>query len=256
MQIAVIEYTRSILGHPDATSEEFNPNTKMPCVVHMPEVGLFANPNCTCMYICLVGLLHWEFSFRPQKLTWEEPCVLVQEGHISMLKIASLLSCMYHHATDYCIMCKIIYFPCLFIPKLWLFFCICLSFLRYGNVDYVEERHRHRYEVCHAHMFFHAASSSIGISHMHLIACRWILIWWMNLKLLAFPLLVEMRPEIAWRSESVTGSYLYFFVVVVSYIHFSMWICRFLNCQIILITLVHSFTLSLNQGPESLLLFL
>lgn len=40
MQIAVVEYTRSILGHQDANSEEFDPDTKTPCVIHMPEVGI------------------------------------------------------------------------------------------------------------------------------------------------------------------------------------------------------------------------
>lgn len=41
MQIAVIEFTRSVLGLPDANSEEFDRNTKIPCVIHMPEVQLF-----------------------------------------------------------------------------------------------------------------------------------------------------------------------------------------------------------------------
>ncbi|CAK9169875.1 unnamed protein product [Ilex paraguariensis] len=37
MQIAVIEYARSILGLQDANSAEFDPNTRNPCVVFMPE---------------------------------------------------------------------------------------------------------------------------------------------------------------------------------------------------------------------------
>ncbi|BAT93095.1 hypothetical protein LR48_Vigan05g040000 [Vigna angularis] len=37
MQIAVIEYARSVLGLHDATSTEFNPETKTPCVIFMPE---------------------------------------------------------------------------------------------------------------------------------------------------------------------------------------------------------------------------
>ncbi|KAK3189123.1 hypothetical protein Dsin_028684 [Dipteronia sinensis] len=37
MQIAVIEYARSILGLRDANSTEIDPNTKNPCVVFMPE---------------------------------------------------------------------------------------------------------------------------------------------------------------------------------------------------------------------------
>lgn len=38
MQIAVIEYARSILGLQDANSTEFDPNTPNPCVIFMPEV--------------------------------------------------------------------------------------------------------------------------------------------------------------------------------------------------------------------------
>lgn len=38
MQIAVIEYARSILGLQDANSTEFDPNTQNPCVIFMPEV--------------------------------------------------------------------------------------------------------------------------------------------------------------------------------------------------------------------------
>ncbi|CAN4078547.1 unnamed protein product [Withania somnifera] len=37
MQIAVIEYARSILGLQDANSTEFDPNTQNPCVIFMPE---------------------------------------------------------------------------------------------------------------------------------------------------------------------------------------------------------------------------
>lgn len=37
MQIAVIEYARSVVGLKDANSTEFDPTTKQPCVVFMPE---------------------------------------------------------------------------------------------------------------------------------------------------------------------------------------------------------------------------
>lgn len=43
MQVAVIEYARSVLGLRDANSTEFNPNTKHPCVIFMPEV-------CDCVH--------------------------------------------------------------------------------------------------------------------------------------------------------------------------------------------------------------
>lgn len=38
MQIAVIEFVRSLLGLKDANSEEFDPETSNPCVIFMPEV--------------------------------------------------------------------------------------------------------------------------------------------------------------------------------------------------------------------------
>ncbi|CAK8562051.1 unnamed protein product [Lathyrus sativus] len=37
MQVAVIEFARSVLGLKDANSTEFDPNTKSPCVIFMPE---------------------------------------------------------------------------------------------------------------------------------------------------------------------------------------------------------------------------
>ncbi|XP_023919257.1 uncharacterized protein LOC112030825 [Quercus suber] len=37
MQIAVIDFARSVLGLKDANSTEFDPNTKNPCVIFMPE---------------------------------------------------------------------------------------------------------------------------------------------------------------------------------------------------------------------------
>ena len=39
MQTAVIEFARSVLGLKDANSEEFDPNTKNPFVIFMPEVS-------------------------------------------------------------------------------------------------------------------------------------------------------------------------------------------------------------------------
>uniref|UniRef100_A0A2P2IUF8 Uncharacterized protein n=1 Tax=Rhizophora mucronata TaxID=61149 RepID=A0A2P2IUF8_RHIMU len=37
MQIAVIEFARSVLGLQDANSTEFDPDSKNPCVIFMPE---------------------------------------------------------------------------------------------------------------------------------------------------------------------------------------------------------------------------
>lgn len=38
MQLAVIEYARTVLGLTDANSTELDPDTKNPCVIFMPEV--------------------------------------------------------------------------------------------------------------------------------------------------------------------------------------------------------------------------
>lgn len=43
MQISVIEFARSVLGLKDANSTEFDPQTKNPCVVFMPEVQILFN---------------------------------------------------------------------------------------------------------------------------------------------------------------------------------------------------------------------
>lgn len=37
MQVAVIEFARSVLSLPDANSTEFKPETNHPCIVFMPE---------------------------------------------------------------------------------------------------------------------------------------------------------------------------------------------------------------------------
>jgi CTP synthase len=42
MQIAVIEFARSVLSLQDANSTEFNPETKHPCIIFMPEVLRFS----------------------------------------------------------------------------------------------------------------------------------------------------------------------------------------------------------------------
>ncbi|KXN85837.1 CTP synthase [Leucoagaricus sp. SymC.cos] len=38
-QLAVIEWARSVLGMPDATSAEFHPETKTPIIIFMPEIS-------------------------------------------------------------------------------------------------------------------------------------------------------------------------------------------------------------------------
>ena len=60
MQTAVIEYARSILGLENANSTEFDPNTKSPCVIFMPEVvsklSLFLLPFPVIVYVLLIIL--------------------------------------------------------------------------------------------------------------------------------------------------------------------------------------------------------
>nr|GMC95816.1 CTP synthase-like isoform X1 [Ipomoea batatas] len=48
MQIAVIEFARSVLGLKDANSTEFDPNTPNPCVIFMPEVRVSFNSVIDC----------------------------------------------------------------------------------------------------------------------------------------------------------------------------------------------------------------
>ncbi|KAJ7982123.1 CTP synthase family protein [Quillaja saponaria] len=83
MQIAVIEYARSVLGLPDANSTEFDPETKTPCVIFMPE-GSKTHMGGT-------------------------------------MRLGSRRT--YFRVTD------------------------CKSAKLYGNASFVDERHRHRYEV-------------------------------------------------------------------------------------------------------------
>ncbi|CAH9116980.1 unnamed protein product [Cuscuta europaea] len=83
MQIAVIDFARSVLGLTDANSTEFDSNTQNPCVIFMPE-GSKTHMGGT-------------------------------------MRLGSRRT--YFQVTD------------------------CLSAKLYGNVSFIDERHRHRYEV-------------------------------------------------------------------------------------------------------------
>ncbi|XP_008798433.1 CTP synthase isoform X2 [Phoenix dactylifera] len=83
MQIAVIEFARSVMNLQDANSTEFDPDTRTPCVVFMPE-GSKTHMGAT-------------------------------------MRLGSRRT--YFEVTD------------------------CKAAKLYGNVSYVDERHRHRYEV-------------------------------------------------------------------------------------------------------------
>ncbi|GAU35442.1 hypothetical protein TSUD_363980 [Trifolium subterraneum] len=83
MQIAVVEFARSVLGLHDANSTEFHPETKNPCVIFMPE-GSKTHMGGT-------------------------------------MRLGSRRT--YFHVAD------------------------CKSAKLYGNASFIDERHRHRYEV-------------------------------------------------------------------------------------------------------------
>ncbi|VAH11451.1 unnamed protein product [Triticum turgidum subsp. durum] len=83
MQLAVVEFARHVMKFPDADSTEFNPNTKTPCVIFMPE-GSKTHMGGT-------------------------------------MRLGSRRT--FFKVTD------------------------CKSAKLYGDVNYVDERHRHRYEV-------------------------------------------------------------------------------------------------------------
>lgn len=52
MQVAVIEFARSVLGLKDANSTEIDPNTKSPCVIFMPEVSTLVYFDQVLKNIC------------------------------------------------------------------------------------------------------------------------------------------------------------------------------------------------------------
>ena len=98
MQIAIIEFARSVLNLQDANSTEFDPDTTNPCVIFMPEVDrdailfsinffFMADLNTELFYT-----MGCQF-FRVQRPIWGEQCDLGQGGLIFRLMIASLQSC-------------------------------------------------------------------------------------------------------------------------------------------------------------------
>lgn len=66
MQIAVIEFARSILGLKDANSTEFDPQTKNPCVIFMPEVKIL-RVLIRSMYVCWSSAILLYVIFFPLK---------------------------------------------------------------------------------------------------------------------------------------------------------------------------------------------
>lgn len=62
MQIAVIEFARSVLGLKDANSTEFDPDTKNPCVIFMPEVfWVLQQHHLKSLYAFCLCLPHFSY---------------------------------------------------------------------------------------------------------------------------------------------------------------------------------------------------
>ncbi|XP_061338415.1 uncharacterized protein LOC133285226 isoform X2 [Gastrolobium bilobum] len=109
MQISVIEFARSVLGWERANSVEFDAQTPHPVVIFMPEVYMsFSPPFLFCVCVCVYVT---------------SPCP--KQGsrtHMgSTMRLGSRRTLL--QTPD------------------------CISSKLYGNSEYIDERHRHRYEV-------------------------------------------------------------------------------------------------------------
>lgn len=96
MQIAVIEFARSVMKLRGANSTEFDPATASPCVILMPEVGYV----CWNAQLVLFLINHsfwsvnfWQHFHRAQKPTWERQWGLDRGEPISTSVAANLQSC-------------------------------------------------------------------------------------------------------------------------------------------------------------------
>lgn len=65
MQIAIIEFARSVLNLPHANSTEFDPDTTTPCVIFMPEVSYYASIMLFIETFCC--LIHFECHTKGSK---------------------------------------------------------------------------------------------------------------------------------------------------------------------------------------------
>ena len=92
MQIAVIEFARSVLGLQDANSTEFDPETRNPCVVSMPEVWLTFILEYLFSPSCIIVLSFYPVS-RFRRLIWEALCDLDQGEHIFTSQTVNLQNC-------------------------------------------------------------------------------------------------------------------------------------------------------------------
>ena len=98
MQIAVIEFARSIMKLHGANSTEFDPTTKTPCVIFMPEVIILLQllfPLCWKLAWVLVPTMLLLFCRDPKPI-WGQQCALDQGGPFSRSLTANLLNCKKH----------------------------------------------------------------------------------------------------------------------------------------------------------------
>ncbi|KAH9747019.1 CTP synthase [Citrus sinensis] len=129
MQVAVIEFARSVLNLRDANSTEFDPNTKNPCVIFMPE-GSKTHMGGTMR----LGSRRTYFQVKD-------------------CKSAKLFICGFNYV-------EIIISKASYVPQVYnitsafieqrccrLAKPLALCVIRYGNRTFIDERHRHRYEV-------------------------------------------------------------------------------------------------------------
>lgn len=104
MQTAVIEFARSVLGLKNANSTEFDPNTKNPCVIFMPEVSYdtiiwacFIYYSWVILFFIVLSNLMMVSYNRAQRRTWEALCVSDQGGHTSSAHPVNPRNCKFLH---------------------------------------------------------------------------------------------------------------------------------------------------------------
>jgi len=169
---------------------------------------------------------------RDPKPIWGQQCALDQGGPFSRSLTANLLNCKKHlpHLSPLFLQELYIWpiFHHLIIYGLWSTWVIVwiLNCLRYGNASYVDERHRHRYEVNPDMVpeFEKAGLSFVG------------------------------RDESGKRMEVRLPT---FFMKINHVLVSCIWFvtCRLSNYQLIGFSLVYNFTLNSSQGLASHLRF-
>lgn len=104
MQVAVIEFTRSVLGLQDSNSTEFDPDTRNPSVIFMPEViypfsSLPQHVNLSFSFFLLNIYCLLINMNRDQRPTWVVQCALVLGGLTFKFQTLYLQNCMFTTCT-------------------------------------------------------------------------------------------------------------------------------------------------------------